>query len=385
MRTTCWAWSVSGSATCPPRQDRTRRRFGHAPAMAEAHDRLGFVLGQQGKIAEALAQFERAVQLRPGPVRRAIPSRRDALVCAGFRAGPAGPAGGRETPSGSPGSPLLSGADAPASQAARRGHRAVVRSLTPESRPCRRADAARRRAPGGRRSRQGHRPPRSRGADRSVADRLRATASGWRCRRRAAATKPWRCSTRVAKAEPAFFCRAAESRGRADAAGQSRARGVGVPRARRQRIRPTRRPSTTSGSRSSRTTTSPAPKRSCGTPCASIRSCRRRRSRWASCSGRRDGATRPSACSAKRIARKPDYAEAHYMLGVLLKQLGKLDEAIAQFRTAVDVSAGDGRSAPQPGARRSSRKAMRPAPARRTKRPNGSIAGRPTRRPPPSR
>ena len=35
------------------------------------------------------------------------------------------------------------------------------------------------------------------------------------------------------------------------------------------------------------------------------------------------------------LARKPDYAEAHYMLGVLLKQLGNMDEAIAQFRTAV--------------------------------------------------
>src|SRR5262245_11934344 len=35
------------------------------PAMAVAHDRLGFVLGLQGRTADAIAEFERAVALQP--------------------------------------------------------------------------------------------------------------------------------------------------------------------------------------------------------------------------------------------------------------------------------------------------------------------------------
>ena len=35
------------------------------PTSGEAHDLLGFVLGKQGHTAEAIAEFERAVQLRP--------------------------------------------------------------------------------------------------------------------------------------------------------------------------------------------------------------------------------------------------------------------------------------------------------------------------------
>jgi tetratricopeptide (TPR) repeat protein len=37
----------------------------YAPRLAEAHDRLGFVLGQQGRTQEALLQFEQAVHLNP--------------------------------------------------------------------------------------------------------------------------------------------------------------------------------------------------------------------------------------------------------------------------------------------------------------------------------
>src|ERR1051325_7883853 len=36
------------------------------PGSAEAHDLLGFILGKQGHTDEALAEFERAVQLNPG-------------------------------------------------------------------------------------------------------------------------------------------------------------------------------------------------------------------------------------------------------------------------------------------------------------------------------
>ena len=35
------------------------------PTSGEAHDLLGFVLGKQGHTAEAIAEFERAVQLHP--------------------------------------------------------------------------------------------------------------------------------------------------------------------------------------------------------------------------------------------------------------------------------------------------------------------------------
>ena len=39
--------------------------IGYAPRMAQARDRLGFVLGQQGKTAEALRQFEEAIHVDP--------------------------------------------------------------------------------------------------------------------------------------------------------------------------------------------------------------------------------------------------------------------------------------------------------------------------------
>jgi Tfp pilus assembly protein PilF len=37
----------------------------HAPKMAEAHDRLAIVRGEQGRTAEAIAEFEQAATLRP--------------------------------------------------------------------------------------------------------------------------------------------------------------------------------------------------------------------------------------------------------------------------------------------------------------------------------
>src|SRR5436309_13412221 len=42
-----------------------RAALARTPSLAEAHDRLGFVLGAQGHTAEAIAEFEHAVALQP--------------------------------------------------------------------------------------------------------------------------------------------------------------------------------------------------------------------------------------------------------------------------------------------------------------------------------
>ena len=43
----------------------------------------------------------------------------------------------------------------------------------------------------------------------------------------------------------------------------------------------------------------------------------------------------PEACCRKAIALKPDFAEAHYNLGNTLQQLGRLDDAEANYRRAI--------------------------------------------------
>jgi len=40
-----------------------------------------------------------------------------------------------------------------------------------------------------------------------------------------------------------------------------------------------------------------------------------------------------TALIGKAIALRPDYAEAHYNLGIALKDQGKLDEAVAAYRS----------------------------------------------------
>ena len=40
------------------------------------------------------------------------------------------------------------------------------------------------------------------------------------------------------------------------------------------------------------------------------------------------------ACCRRALELKPDYAEAHYNLGIALKDQGKLDEAVACYRRA---------------------------------------------------
>ena len=51
--------------------------------------------------------------------------------------------------------------------------------------------------------------------------------------------------------------------------------------------------------------------------------------------GSREISTRPQTLSRAAIQAKPDYAEAHYTLGTVLKQQGKLPEAAASLREAI--------------------------------------------------
>ena len=39
----------------------------------------------------------------------------------------------------------------------------------------------------------------------------------------------------------------------------------------------------------------------------------------------------------RSLAVKPAYAQAHYMLGTVLRQLGKQDEALAEFKTTIQI------------------------------------------------
>ena len=101
---------------------------------------------------------------------------------------------------------------------------------------------------------------------------------------------------------------------------------------------------------------------------ARSRRCRRRRSRSASCSGRPAGPTRRCSSSATPIARKPDYADAHYMLGTVLKQQGAIDDAIAAVPGGHPVPAALRRSTPEPrpGAEPAGRHGRRRGGARRS-------------------
>ena len=89
------------------------KTIGYAPRMAEAHDRLGFVLGQQGQTREAHPPVRRGGPARSGALRRAVPPRRHALVDAGFRRRASRAAGCRQAAARSCRGPLLSRPDAP--------------------------------------------------------------------------------------------------------------------------------------------------------------------------------------------------------------------------------------------------------------------------------
>ena len=74
---------------------------------------------------------------------------------------------------------------------------------------------------------------------------------------------------------------------------------------------------------------------SCAAPSRSIPRCTTRTTRWAWCSGRPGRPDEAVAAFRDAIARKPDLADAHYMLGTILRQQGRLDDALAAFREAI--------------------------------------------------
>ncbi len=64
--------------------------------------------------------------------------------------------------------------------------------------------------------------------------------------------------------------------------------------------------------------------------------------RWAWCSGRPGGPRRRWPRSGRPSPASPTLADAHYMLGTILRQQGRLDDALAAFREAHPPAAGGG-------------------------------------------
>ncbi len=65
------------------------------------------------------------------------------------------------------------------------------------------------------------------------------------------------------------------------------------------------------------------PRRSCAARTSSTRRCPKRPTRSASSCGRRDEADDAERAFRQAIARRPDYADAHYMLATILRQRGR--------------------------------------------------------------
>ena len=61
----CWEGCSKSGGDRPPCNGPLRTRRARAVRSAVAHDKLGFVLGRQNRIREALAEFARATKLDP--------------------------------------------------------------------------------------------------------------------------------------------------------------------------------------------------------------------------------------------------------------------------------------------------------------------------------
>ena len=58
---------------------------------------------------------------------------------------------------------------------------------------------------------------------------------------------------------------------------------------------------------------------------------------WPACWSQTGGTTKPSTIFDERSHRDPIFAESYYNLAVVLARRGQTDEAIANFRRALDV------------------------------------------------
>ena len=65
MRCSCWASCSRRAGIWPARRTAYERAIRARSGSAVAHDKLGFVLGRQERIPEALAEFARAIKLDP--------------------------------------------------------------------------------------------------------------------------------------------------------------------------------------------------------------------------------------------------------------------------------------------------------------------------------
>ena len=336
--------------------------------MAEAHDRLGFVLGHQGRTDAAVARFERRS--------RSSPTLFDAHYHLGVtewlarRLDPALPAleaavgSTRSTPKSHYylGLTLRARGDLEARCATCAGRPRWPRDspsrIRSSASPCAKRAISTVRSP--RCSARLRFDPASDDAGNAPGPRVHAA---WRRRRGRRDVR----SRRQAIARRSG--RAPQSRHRAHAEGRSeggRRRCCATsPRATPR----TAKRSTTSAPLSSSRTTS---RRRGGAPRGGAPAARARPKPTtcsASCCGRR--AARPKRPTAFRaaLARRPGYAEAHYMLGTVLRQKGEPEEALAEFEAHARARAGVGRGLDQhrPDAAAAARCAT--APRRRSRRP----------------
>ena len=277
----------------------------------------------RARTAEAIAGFRRAIALRPDLVRRALPPGRDAVVDEG-REGRGRGAAHRGAAAARPrrGAVLPGAGPQGAGDREARSRTCGARSRSrPALHPAAGA-AGRAAARDGRRGRRRRRVPPG-GRDRRRLGGSAQRARAWRSWRRARPRRRSPPSARWSTRSPRTAARATTSAPSLLQRGDLDGRRRGLSRADPPRARATPRRTTTWGWRSSRRTTSRPPRASCARRWCSTRACPRPRSRSASCCGR-PGA-RPEAMAPFRaaIAARPGYAEAHYMLGLVLQAGGR--------------------------------------------------------------
>ena len=154
---------------------------------------------------------------------------------------------------------------------------------------------------------------------------------------------------RAARRPSRRHVRPPQPRQRAPAPGRPRRRDRRLPRARARRARERRGPLQPGHGAEAEGRLRGRAGRARAARWRSIPRCTTRTTRWAWCSGRRGSADEAVAAFRTAIARKPDLADAHYMLGTILRQQGEPRRRAGRVPRGDPPAAGVGRGPPEPG------------------------------------